>query len=172
MFLDHMKDLKNLERFVVDGAQIANSSFEIISTNCKSLVEIGVSKCVGVDNMGIIQLVSGCVDLKTINLTCCRSITDAAISAIADSCRSLLCLKLESCSLITEKGLYQLGSFCLRLQELDLTDCSGVNDKGSSIPTLVYVTVFLLTFLIYGRPKCICVCSFHTAYLCFANLQD
>ncbi|KAL5783857.1 hypothetical protein ACOSP7_008886 [Xanthoceras sorbifolium] len=128
--LYHMRDLKNLERLVANGAQIDDSSLEIISTNCKSLVEIGLSKCVGVTNTNIIQLVSGCVDLKIINLTCCRSITDAAISAIADSCRSLLCLKIESCNIITEKGLYQLGSFCLQLQELDLTDCCGVNDKG------------------------------------------
>ncbi|KAK2637717.1 hypothetical protein Ddye_025512 [Dipteronia dyeriana] len=128
--LYHMKDLKNLEKLVVDGARIADSSLAIIGTNCKSLVEIGLSKCAGVTNMNIIQFVSGWVDLKSINLTCCRSISDAAISAIADSCRSLLCLKIESCDMITEKGFYQLGSFCLQLRELDITDCCGVNDKG------------------------------------------
>ncbi|KAJ0079812.1 hypothetical protein Patl1_22337 [Pistacia atlantica] len=128
--LYNMKDLKNLETIIIDGAKVSDSGLHFISTNCKSLVEIGLSKCVGVTNMGIIQLVSGCVNLKIINLTCCHSITDAAISAIAGSCRSLVCLKVESCHKITEKGLYQLGSFCLLLKELDLTDCCGVNDKA------------------------------------------
>ncbi|KAG2695674.1 hypothetical protein I3760_07G023700 [Carya illinoinensis] len=125
-----LKDLKNLNTIRIDGARVSDSIFEIISSNCKSLVEIGLSKCVGVTDMGIMQLVSGCVDLKIVNLTCCRSITDAAISALAKSCWKLVCLKLESCDKVTEKSLNQLGSCCLGLEEIDLTDCSGVDDKG------------------------------------------
>ncbi|XVF06007.1 hypothetical protein REPUB_Repub06bG0011000 [Reevesia pubescens] len=128
--LHWIKNLNNLEMIRIDGARISESSFEFISSNCKSLVEIGLSKCVGVTNMGIMRLVSGCINLRVLNLTCCRFITDAAISSIADSCRTLVCLKLESCNMITEKGLCQLGSFCLLLKEIDLTDCNGVNDKG------------------------------------------
>ncbi|XP_041018732.1 F-box/LRR-repeat protein 3 [Juglans microcarpa x Juglans regia] len=125
-----LKDMKNLNTIRIDGARVSDSSLEIISSNCKSLVEIGLSKCVGVTDMGIMQLVSGCVDLKIVNLTCCRSITDAAISALAKSCWKLVCLKLESCDKVTEKSLNQLGSCCLGLEEIDLTDCSGVDDKG------------------------------------------
>ncbi|KAK6233227.1 Leucine-rich repeat - like 10 [Theobroma cacao] len=128
--LHWIKNLKHLEMIRIDGARISESSFPVISTNCKSLIEIGLSKCVGVTNMGIMRLVSGCINLRVLNLTCCHSITDAAISAIADSCRNLVCLKLESCHMITEKGLCQLGSSCLLLEEIDLTDCCGVNDKG------------------------------------------
>ncbi|KAE8684090.1 pectinesterase family protein [Hibiscus syriacus] len=128
--LHQIKNLKRLEVIRIDGARISQSSFQVISANCKSLVEIGLSKCVGVTNMGVMKLVSGCINLRVLNLTCCRSVTDAAISAIADSCRNLVCLKLESCNMITEKGLCQLGSFCLLLEEIDLTDCCGVNDKG------------------------------------------
>ncbi|KAE8010272.1 hypothetical protein FH972_006657 [Carpinus fangiana] len=130
MALHCLKDLKNLNTIRIDGAQVSDSSFQIISTNCKSLVEIGLSKCIGVTNTGIMQLVSGCVDLKIVNLTCCRSLTDAALSALTNSCRNLVCLKLESCDMVTEKSLDQLGSCCLRLEELDLTDCCGVTDKG------------------------------------------
>ncbi|GLT79030.1 hypothetical protein SLA2020_505410 [Shorea laevis] len=128
-FLHCLKGLKHLKLIRIDGSRISETSFSVISTHCK-LLEIGLSKCVGVNNMGIMQLVSGCVDLRILNLTCCHSITDAAISAIADSCRNLVCLKLESCDMITDKSLYQLGSFCLLLEEIDLTDCCGVNDKG------------------------------------------
>ncbi|MBA0788798.1 hypothetical protein Gotri_006745 [Gossypium trilobum] len=128
--LHQMKNLNHLEVIRIDGARISETSFQVISANCKSLVEIGLSKCLGVTNMGIMRLVSACINLRVLNLTCCHSITDAAISAIAYSCRSLVCLKVESCNMITEKGLCQLGSFCLLLEEIDLTDCCGVNDKG------------------------------------------
>ncbi|RVW60390.1 putative pectinesterase/pectinesterase inhibitor 22 [Vitis vinifera] len=130
MFFRQLKDMKDLNSIKVDGARVSDFSFQIISANCKCLVEIGLSKCMGVTDLGIMQLVSGCLNLKIVNLTCCCFITDAAISAVADSCRNLLCLKLESCNLITEKSLDQLGSCCLLLEELDLTDCSGVNDRG------------------------------------------
>ncbi|KAK9292319.1 hypothetical protein L1049_020285 [Liquidambar formosana] len=128
--LQGMKNLKNLKSIRIDGTQVSDCSLETISTNCKCLAEMGLSKCIGVTDMGIMLLVSGCFNLKILNLTCCNSITDAAISAIADSCRKLLCLKLESCNLITGKSLEWLGSCCLQLEELDLTDCCGVNDRG------------------------------------------
>lgn len=125
-----LKELKDLNSIRVDGARVSDSSFQIISTNCKFLVDIGLSKCKGVTGRGLMLLVSANPNLKIINLTCCDSITDAAISAIAYSCRNLLCLKLESCNLLTEKSLESLGSCSLLLKELDLTDCSGVNDAG------------------------------------------
>ncbi|KAL3538208.1 hypothetical protein ACH5RR_001574 [Cinchona calisaya] len=126
----HMKyTLKTLN---VDGARIAPSSFQIISTSCNFLVEIGLGKCKGVTDKGILQLLSGCINLKIINLTCCSDITDLAITGIAESCQNLVCLKLECCNLLTEKSLYSLGSFSCLLEELDLTDCSGINDVGLS----------------------------------------
>jgi len=125
-----LKELTNLKRIRVDGAGVSESIFQIIGTNCKFLVEIGLSKCKGVTDKGVIGLVSACPSMKILNLTCCDSITDAAVSAVAESCRSLLSLKVESCNLVTEKSLHFLGSSSLLLEDLDLTDCSGVNDAG------------------------------------------
>ncbi|KAJ1417153.1 Leucine-rich repeat [Sesbania bispinosa] len=126
--VDCLKNLKQLSIIRIDGVRVSDFILQTIGINCKSLVELGLSKCIGVTNMGIMQLVSGCGNLKILDLTCCRFITDAAISTIADSCPDLACLKLESCDMVTENGLYQLGSSCLLLEELDLTDCSGMND--------------------------------------------
>lgn len=128
--LHRLKELTNLNRIRVDGAGVSESIFQIIGTNCKFLVEIGLSKCKGVTDKGLIELVSACPNMKILNLTCCDSITDAAVSAVAESCRSLLSLKVESCNLVTEKSLHCLGSSSLLLEDLDLTDCSGVNDAG------------------------------------------
>ncbi|PKI51484.1 hypothetical protein CRG98_028044 [Punica granatum] len=125
-----LKDLKNLNTIRVDGARVSESSLQSFCTNCKNLSEIGLSKCVGLTNIGIMQLVCGCSNLRFLDLTCCHSITDVAVYAVLESCRKLTCLKLESCIMITEKGLYYLGSFCTLLQEIDLTDCSGINDTG------------------------------------------
>ncbi|XP_027188211.1 F-box/LRR-repeat protein 3 isoform X2 [Cicer arietinum] len=126
--INGLKNLKQLSIIRIEGVRVSDFILEIIGTNCKSLVELGLSKCIGVTNIGIMQLVFGSVNLKTLDLTCCRFITDAAISTIANSCPNLTCLKLESCDMVTEIGLYQLGSSCLLLEELDLTDCSGIND--------------------------------------------
>ncbi|XP_043709419.1 F-box/LRR-repeat protein 3 isoform X1 [Telopea speciosissima] len=123
-------ELKNLKSIRVYAARVSDWSLGIIGNNCKQLVEIGLSKCTGVTDLGIKKLVSGCPDLKILDLTCCHLITDAALSAIADSCKNRLCLRLESCNLITQMGLGRLGSCCLLLEELDLTDCMGVNDAG------------------------------------------
>ncbi|KAK7284399.1 hypothetical protein RJT34_19144 [Clitoria ternatea] len=123
-----LENLKQMRIIRIDGVRVSDFILQTIGTNCKSLVELGLSKCIGVTNKGITQLVSGCGNLKILDLTCCRFITDAAISTIADCCPDLVCLKLESCDMVTENCLYQLGSNCLQLEELDLTDCSGIND--------------------------------------------
>ncbi|XP_028779543.1 F-box/LRR-repeat protein 3-like isoform X2 [Neltuma alba] len=102
-----MKNLKNLTVVRIDGVQVSDLALQIIGTSCKSLLEIGLSKCVGVTDTGITQLVCGC-----------------------DSCPHLVCLKLESCNMVTEESFYDLGSRCLLLEELDLTECSGINDRA------------------------------------------
>lgn len=128
--LDALKNLKFLNVFRVDGARVCQSTFHTISTNRWSLVELGLSKCIGLGDFDITWLITGCANLKVLNLSCCGSVTDAAIAAIAGSCIKLRSLKLESCGSITEKSLELLSSSCLLLEELDLTDCCGINDMA------------------------------------------
>ncbi|CAN1197395.1 F-box/LRR-repeat protein 20 [Linum perenne] len=129
--LDSLKSLKSLTRLVILWTQVTDTVLEAISISCKSLHEIGFSKCVGVMKSAIVQLVSSSYgELRTLDLKCCDLVTDAAIHALADSCKSLVCLKLESCFLVTDKGLEILSLSCLLLEEVDLTDCSGINDSG------------------------------------------
>ncbi|KAJ7973315.1 F-box/LRR-repeat protein 3 [Quillaja saponaria] len=147
--LECLRNLKNLSVIRIDGVRVSDFALQTITTNCKFLEELGLNKCSGVTNMGIMQLVSGCVNLKILNLTCCFSITDVAIYAIANSCPNLVCLKLESCNMVTEKGTLQLGSRCMILEDLDLTDCSGINDGAlkhlSKCPKLVSLKLGLCT---------------------------
>lgn len=140
--LSSLKDLKNLKAIRIDGARMYDYGFHMIKASCMHLVEIGLGKCKGVNDNGVMQLVSGCPNVKILDLTCCDALTDVAISAVADSCRNLRCLKVESCSLLTEKSLKYLGSYRFVLEELDLTDCCGVNDQGK----LVNSAYFKLNF--------------------------
>lgn len=128
--LHQFKGLKNLKRLNIGGAQVSDFALKILGENCWSLLEIGLGKCRGFADTGIIQLVSRCVDLKVLDLTCCSDLTDLAILAVTSSCRDLTCLKLECCNLLSETSLECLGSKCALLEEIDLTDCSGINDTG------------------------------------------
>jgi F-box/leucine-rich repeat protein 2/20 len=130
-FLKYIKGLKHLKTIWIDGAHVSDSSLVSLSSSCRSLMEIGLSRCVDVTDIGMISLARNCLNLKTLNLACCGFVTDVAISAVAQSCRNLGTLKLESCHLITEKGLQSLGCYSMLVQELDLTDCYGVNDRGN-----------------------------------------
>ncbi|XP_010269606.1 PREDICTED: F-box/LRR-repeat protein 3 [Nelumbo nucifera] len=146
-FLNQLKELRNLKSIRIDGARVDDFSLGTIGANCKHLVEVGLSKCAGVTDGGIAELVVGHANLKVLDLTCCHLITDASLSAISAYCTKLVCLKLESCDLITQKGLEQLGSSCSLLEELDLTDCSGVTDMGlkclSTCSELLYLKLGL-----------------------------
>lgn len=119
----------SLKTLKLDGFQVSAASLKTIGLNCKNLVEISLSKCRGVTDEGICELVSNCVDLMTIDLTCCGLISDKALSAISTNCKKLQCLWLESCSLVTEHGLDQIATSCTGLKKIDLTDCT-VNDAG------------------------------------------
>ncbi|CAM8965842.1 unnamed protein product [Rhodiola kirilowii] len=131
-FLTLLSNLKNLKSIRIDGARVCESYLQTICENGKSLTEVGLSKCKGVTDSGIIHLVSCCINLRIVDLTCCDNVTDAAVSAVANSCRNLTCLKLEACQLITLRSLQSIGSHSMLLKEIDLTDCCGVNDKGLS----------------------------------------
>ncbi|KDO81777.1 hypothetical protein CISIN_1g006499mg [Citrus sinensis] len=147
--LHHMRDLKNLEAITMDGARISDSCFQTISFNCKSLVEIGLSKCLGVTNTdscrglvclkiescnmitekGLYQLGSFCLRLEEIDLTDCNGVNDKGLEYLS-RCSELLFLKLGLCENISDKGLFYIASNCLRIQGLDLYKCSGIGDDG------------------------------------------
>ncbi|KAH9755358.1 ubiquitin-protein ligase [Citrus sinensis] len=144
-----MRDLKNLEAITMDGARISDSCFQTISFNCKSLVEIGLSKCLGVTNTdscrglvclkiescnmitekGLYQLGSFCLRLEEIDLTDCNGVNDKGLEYLS-RCSELLFLKLGLCENISDKGLFNIASNCLRIQGLDLYKCSGIGDDG------------------------------------------
>ncbi|ERN03177.1 hypothetical protein AMTRI_Chr02g220560 [Amborella trichopoda] len=128
--LSKIKNLRSLSTFDIDGCEIYASILCSIGLSLKNLVELSLSKCPGVTDQGIIELLNGCNSLRSLDLTCCHQITDVAILAIGTSCRDLICLKLESCDLISDMGLQELGSGCPSLSELDLTDCFNINDSG------------------------------------------
>ncbi|XP_020573502.1 F-box/LRR-repeat protein 3 [Phalaenopsis equestris] len=127
-FLSQLSLIKTtLNILKLDGLQISDSGLQNIGSNCNNLIEIGLSKCLGVTDKGIGELVSSCTCLRSIDLTCCHLLTDNVLTAISKYCINLTCLRLEACSLMTEKGFGQIATGCSQLLEIDLTDCS-IND--------------------------------------------
>ncbi|KAG5028466.1 hypothetical protein JHK87_011980 [Glycine soja] len=136
-------NLKQLRIITIDGVRVFDFILQTMGTNCKLLVELGFSKCVGVTNRGIVHIVSTYGYLM-LDLTCCQFISHAAMSTIADCCPNLVCLKLECCDMVTENSLYQLGLNCSLLEELDLTDCSSVDGIAPNVFCLsahVYIEI-------------------------------
>ncbi|XP_073008897.1 F-box/LRR-repeat protein 3 isoform X2 [Typha latifolia] len=137
-FLSKLSCVKNtLTVLKLDGFQVSSSSLRVIGGSCKNLVEIGLSKCTGVTDESISELVAICVDLRTVDLTCCHHLTDNALYSIADNslkflsaCSELTTLKLGLCSDISDNGLAHIGSNCGELLELDLYRCGRVTDEG------------------------------------------
>ncbi|KAF3595835.1 hypothetical protein DY000_02025939 [Brassica cretica] len=153
---DNIKPLKHLKTLWIDGARISDSSLLTLTSSCRALPELGVSRCVGVTDGGM-GLARNCSNLKALNLACCGFATDAAISAVVQSCLNLdvtpsvfessilltglsneyiskcshlLRLKLGLCANVSDKGIFHIGSKCSKLLELDLYRCAGFGDDG------------------------------------------
>ncbi|PKA54941.1 F-box/LRR-repeat protein 3 [Apostasia shenzhenica] len=123
-FLSQLSLIKpTLKMLKLDGLEVSDASLDSIGANSINLVEIGLSKCRGVRDEGILKLLSCCTSLRTIDLTCCHLLTDHALFAIANHCTKLSCLRLEACSLMTANGFEQIVKSCSELKEIDLTDC-------------------------------------------------
>ncbi|CAD6252661.1 unnamed protein product [Miscanthus lutarioriparius] len=131
--LEKLEDIAMVSCLFIDddGLQMLSmcNSLQAIGSTCKNLVEIGLSKCNGVTDDGIVSLVAHCCDLRTIDVTCCHLLTNDALAAIAENCRKIECLRLESCPFISEKGLEPIATLCSHLKEIDLTDCR-INDAA------------------------------------------
>ncbi|KAG6545686.1 hypothetical protein Mapa_012871 [Marchantia paleacea] len=115
----------NLRSLEVVGNELA-----FIGEGClgKTLKELSLSKCTGVNDEAVYGVIKGCAKLERLDLTCCHFITDRTMCFIANFCRQLRSLKMESCGLVTEQGISLIGQRLFLLEELNLTDCE-VNDQ-------------------------------------------
>ncbi|CAF1924697.1 unnamed protein product [Brassica napus] len=66
---DNIKPLKHLKTLWIDGARVSDSSLLTLTSSCRALPELGVSRCVGVTDGGM-GLARNCSNLKALNLAC------------------------------------------------------------------------------------------------------
>ncbi|KAJ7297284.1 hypothetical protein O6H91_Y016500 [Diphasiastrum complanatum] len=124
----HMFDY--LQFIKLDGCEVSRNGLCFLGNGCNKLKGLSLSKCKGVDDLGIAAITRGCArSLQAIDLTCCRQLSDHTLFSIGACCKGLVSLKMEACNLISETGLAFLGQGCPHLQEIDLTECD-INDKG------------------------------------------
>lgn len=123
-------NLRSLEVIKLDECTIVGNELAFIGESflAKTLKELSLSKCIGVNDEAVYGVLKGCARLERLDLTCCHFITDRTMCFIANFCRQLRSLKMESCGLVTEQGISLIGQRLFLLEELNLTDCE-VNDQ-------------------------------------------
>ncbi|XP_071691522.1 F-box/LRR-repeat protein 3-like isoform X2 [Rutidosis leptorrhynchoides] len=125
----NLKDLKQLKTVRVDGARVNDYFFQMISTNCLLLVEVGLSKCEGVNDSGLENL-SNCMKLRCLRLGICTDISNKGLSYIGSNCKNLIELDLYRCLNIGDDGLGFIATGCKKIRKLNLCYCPKITDKG------------------------------------------
>lgn len=131
-----LKQLSMLQSIKLDGCVVTSDGLKAIENLSISLIELSLSKCLGVTDEGLSSLVAKHKDLRKLDITCCRKITDVSIAHITSSCTNLTSLRMESCTLVPREAFVLIGQRCQCLEELDLTD-NEIDDEG--ICSLQYI---------------------------------
>jgi hypothetical protein len=144
-----------LESLELRACQIGNRALIALATHCDSLVELDVSACFRVNDIGILALCnsrgrqgvaipagderqkrqrggSGSI-LKVLKLANLATLSDPSILAMA-SLEHLLVLDVKDCPNITSAALFQTIP---RLRNLIDLDARGIRDSTPSLPTLL-----------------------------------
>ncbi|KAJ7553166.1 hypothetical protein O6H91_06G086200 [Diphasiastrum complanatum] len=142
----HMFDY--LQFIKLDGCEVSRNGLCFLGNGCNKLKGLSLSKCKGVDDLGIAAITRGCArSLQAIDLTCCKGlvslkmeacnlISETGLAFLGRGLMSLLhCTKLTSlriglCQNISDRGLAQLGANCYSLREVDLYRSWGIGDFG------------------------------------------
>ncbi|EEF35723.1 F-box/LRR-repeat protein 3 [Ricinus communis] len=123
--------LKSLEDLVLEGCfGIDDESLTAFKHGCKSLKTLDMSSCQNISHVGLSSLIGGAGGLEQLTLAYGSPVT----LALANSLKQLSVLqsvKLDGC-MITSAGLKALGNWCISLKELSLSKCVGVTDEGLS----------------------------------------
>ncbi|CDY37973.1 BnaC05g08010D [Brassica napus] len=158
---DNIKPLKHLKTLWIDGARVSDSSLLTLTSSCRALPELGVSRCVGVTDGGM-GLARNCSNLKALNLACSHLCCCSVFNEYISKCSHLLRLKLGLCANISDKGIFHIGSKCSKLLELDLYRCAGFGDDGlaaisrgcKSLNRLSFYPTAMSFNLAAGEPFC------------------
>lgn len=110
---------------------MTTAGLKAIGDWCITLQELSLSKCSGLTDEGLSELLTKLKGLKKLDITCCRQITQFSMARIT-SCSQLTSLRMESCSSISKEAFTSLGLNCTSLEELDVTDNEIDNAGGVS----------------------------------------
>ncbi|KAK6927159.1 Leucine-rich repeat [Dillenia turbinata] len=124
-----LQNFSLLQSIKLDGCLVTCCGMKAIGNWCASLVELSLSKCSGVTDVGLCSIVETQKELKKLDITCCRWISYISIDSNTRSCTSLTSLRMESCTQVSKEAFVLIGKCCPFLEELDVTD-NEIDDEG------------------------------------------
>ncbi|XP_002964312.2 F-box/LRR-repeat protein 3 isoform X1 [Selaginella moellendorffii] len=120
----YVSELKALRTLNLMGCNnVGDRALSYLQENCKSLVDLDVSRCQNVSSVGIAALPT----LLTLHLCHCSQVTEDAFLDF-EKPNGIQTLRLDGCE-FTHDSLDRVAAGCQELKELSLCKSRGVTDK-------------------------------------------
>ncbi|XP_054752126.2 F-box/LRR-repeat protein 7-like [Lytechinus pictus] len=127
-FLKQRINLRHLD--MSDCSLLDDNGLRTIATNCPTLVNLYLRRCIGVTDIGVQYVTTQCLMLKEVSLSDCPRVTDCAMRELAKLEYHLRYLSVAKCELVTDMGVYAIAKHCYKLRYLNVRGCVLVSDKS------------------------------------------
>ena len=111
----------------LEGAN--TQAFQDLFAQCRQLVTVNFSGCLGLSDAAVLQVPDFCLFLQSLNLRGCKSMSGMGFTFLKQA-TSLTRLKLGGCDQITERAFAHTISGLSNLTKLDASDLDGLSDSG------------------------------------------
>jgi hypothetical protein len=109
---------------------ITNEIIKEIADNCKEIIELKVSNCELLNNIGYITISNDLLKIKKLNLSNSNEINDDSIINIAKNLTNLQDLNIYDCNKITDSSINMIAENLINLHYLNLFNCKKLTNIG------------------------------------------
>ena len=124
--------IANLTSLDLSGTSVTDKSMKLVASICTSLVDLNVSACRSVTDIGLVEVSKNCPSFCRLTVnddpSSTGSMTDVGLRLLAEHCPNLELLRISSCPQVTDIGIKEIALHCTKLSELDVSHCLGVTD--------------------------------------------
>ncbi|XP_057295993.1 dynein regulatory complex subunit 6-like isoform X1 [Hydractinia symbiolongicarpus] len=113
----------------LSGCNITDAGAIALGNNTK-LIDICLSECCQITDVGIQKLVPLVKNLENFDMSHVSLLTDQSLKSLAFCCRRLRVLNISGCTSISDKGLQYVSGVCQFLEKLDLSGCKLISDRS------------------------------------------
>ena len=120
----------NLESLNLMNTPVGNEGVASIAMACEKLTWLNITRCLKVNDDGLMVLAVRCTALRNLFLARC-DITDVALQALGEYSSDLREIHLAGCGRVTDMGVGCLASGCRLLESLSVDTCAGISDEAA-----------------------------------------